>query len=356
MRTDQWPISSLKKYYYPPIAIRLLQQAAIAPLEEASQAWRKWRDLDRLDVISWQEQKILARMHYRIRELDPGYIHLRRVVGLSKSIWTKSGFRLNASMKAVDLLLTHGFKVMLFKGVPWDQRFDAKGVRLSGDLDILVPEVDFIRALSLLEQNKWVTEANTTWIKRGVIPNEIHGLNYSNQYGGHIDIHRRPSHSIPEKHYLDGLWARSELRDFMGRPLYFCCHADFLALLIDHGVGKCAGPYMSSIWPVDFHQSISLLDMDLIDSFRSIVQELRIPVQCEFALSYCSRILKSDRISEFSRHVEPFTISTSDLIRSLLHSPPAFTRGTPLWLLGGSIRRLRRYGNNVRQWQWSQSP
>lgn len=342
LRADKWPISSLKKNYYPPIAIRLLQQAAIAPLEKASHAWCKWRDLDRFAVISWQEQKILARMHYRIRELDPGYVHLPRLVGLSKSIWTKSGFRLNASMKAVDLLLTHGFKVMLFKGVPWDQRFDAKGVRLSGDLDIVVPEADFVRALTLLEQKNWVTEANTAWIKEGVIPNEIHGINYSDQYGGHIDIHRRPSHSIPERNYLDGLWARSEQRDFMGRSLYFCSHADFLALLIDHGVGRSAGPYMTSIWPVDFHQSITLLDRDLIESFCSIIEQLRIPMQCEFALSYCRDVLHSDRIAKFSQHVEPFNISIVDIVRSIFNSPPAFTRGTPLWLIAGSVRRISR--------------
>ena len=348
MKSNDRFLSFMKENYYPPRPIRLLQQAALAPLPEARQAWSTWRELHRLDVISWQEQKILARMHIRIRDLDPEYAHLPRVVGLSKSVWTKSGFRLNASLSAVDMLLAHGFKIMLFKGIPWDKRFDAKGVRLSGDLDILVPEEDFIRAVILLEQNNWITEANTGWTKRGAMPSEIHGLNYSNKRGGHIDIHRRPSHSIPNENYLDGLWARSEEGTFMGMPVVFCSHADYLALLVDHGVGKCPGPFMSSIWPVDFHQSLVKFDAKLVAEFQFIIQQLKIPLQCELAMSYCRDILKSDRIAAFSQHVEPFDISITDIVRSIFNSPPAYTRGTPLWLIAGSIRRVSRYVHQAR--------
>lgn len=333
----------MKEKYYPPREIMLLQQAEIAALPEARQAWCEWRDLDRLDLVSWQEQKILARLHNRIRELDPGYAHLPRIVGLSKSVWAQSAFRLNASLAAVDLLLGHGYKIMLFKGLGWNKRYNEKTIRLSGDLDILVPEKDFISALILLEKNNWETEADTRWQKHGVVPNEIHGINYKNENGGNIDLHRRPSHSIPDSNYLEGLWARSEIGTFMGRPIYYCSQADYLALLVDHGVGRSAGEHMSSVWPGDFHQSISKFDLKLVLDFRSIIQQLRIPMQCEFALSYCRDVLHSDRIAKFSQHVEPFNISIVDIVRSVFNSPPAFTRGTPLWLIAGSIRRISRY-------------
>jgi len=348
LKTNDWLLSFMKEKYYPPRPVMLLQQAELAPLPEARLAWIEWRDLDRLDDVSWQEQKILARMHVRIRELDPGYTHLPRVVGLSKSVWTQSGFRLNASLAAVDLLLANNYKIMMFKGIAWDKRFNAKTIRLSGDLDILVPEKEFISAILLLEQNNWETEANTNWKKRGVVPSEIHGLNYKNANGGNIDIHRRPSHSIPDGHYLDGLWARSEAGTFMGRSVRYCSHADYLALLVDHGVGKCAGEHMSSIWPGDFHQSVSRFDLKLTADFQSIIRQLRIPIQCDFALSYCRDILKSNHITAFSRQVAPFNISIVDIIRSILNSPPAFTRGNPIWLVAGSIRRLSRYMDKVR--------
>jgi hypothetical protein len=333
----------MKEKYYPPLPIRLLQQAALAPTPEAQQAWRAWRDLDRLDVVSWQEQKILARMHNRIPELDAGYTHFQRVIGLSKSLWTHSAIRLNASMAAVDLLLSHKVQIMLFKGVAWDKRFNAQGVRLFGDLDILVPEEDFIRALILLEQNNWATESNINWTKRGLIPNEIHGLNVVNKNGGNIDVHRRPSHSISDSNYLKRLWKQSEEGTFMGRPVRFCSHADYLALLVDHGVGKCPGPHMSSIWPVDFHQSINNYDLKLVKDFQLIIQQLRIPLQCSFALTYCKDIVSSERITAFAQHIEPMNVTTADIVRSMLNSPPAFTRGSPLWLIAGSIRRISRY-------------
>ena len=345
----------MKEKYYPPLPIRLLQQAALAPLAVAREVWCEWRDMNRLDIMCWQERKILARMHNRIPELDPNYEHFQRVVGISKSEWALSTLRLNASLTAIDLLLDHGLKIMLFKGLPWDKRLNTKGVRLSGDLDILVSEDDFISALDLLRQHSWVTDAHTDWIKKGIVPNEIHGLNYVNKNGGNIDVHRRPSHSIPDSNYLKRLWKQSEEGTFMGRSVLFCSHADYLALLVDHGVGKCPGPHMSSIWPVDFHQSLVKYDLKVIRNFELIIQQLRIPLQCSFALSYCKDILKSERISEFSRHIKPMSVSISDIVRSVMNSPPAFTRGTPLWLIAGSLRRVSRYVGKARHFNFYRS-
>lgn len=348
MKVNARVLSFMKEQYYPPHAIRLLQKAALAPLALARVAWCEWRDLNRLDFMCWQERKILARMHNRIPELDPEYVHLQRVIGITKSEWALSSYRLNASLSAVDLLLGHGFNLMLFKGLPWDKRFDRKGIRLSGDLDILVPEVDFISAVHLLRQKNWVTEANTDLIIRGVVPDEIHGINFTNIHGGNIDIHRRPSHSIPNSDYLERLWAQSEEGVFMGRYLRYCSHADYLALLVDHGVGKSFGPHMSSIWPIDLHQSLTRCDAGLMADFQVIIKQLRIPLQTEFALRYCTDVLKSSRIAEFSQHVKRSSVSIADVVRSILNSPPAFTRGTPLWLLAGSIRRISRYMTKLR--------
>lgn len=347
MRLSNRLLSFVKKKYYPSLAIRLLQQAAIAPMPVARQAWYEWRDLNRLDFMSWQERKILARMHTRIPELDPEYTHFQRVIGLSKSEWVRSASCLNASMVAVDLLLEQGFEIMLFKGVSWDKRFNAKGVRLSGDLDVLVQQDCFISALNVLRQHNWVTDGDEGWIKRGVPPKEIHGLNYTNKNGGNIDVHRRPSHSIPDSNYLERLWLQSEEGVFMGRSVRFCSHADYLALLVDHGVDKSSESHMSSIWPVDFHQSVARYDLKLVAEFEFIIKQLKIPLECDFAMSYCKDVLKSDHITAFFRHIEPFDASMVDLIRTALNSPPAFTRGTPLWLIAGSIRRISRYVSKV---------
>lgn len=346
MSANERIFSFMKKAYYPPIEIRLLQKAAVAPIPMAREAWCKWRDLNRLDVTSWQERKILARMHNRIPLLDPDYDHFQRVIGLTKSEWAGSAFILKESMVAVDLLLENGFEIMFFKGVALDKRYDAKGVRLSGDLDILVPENDFVRALILLRKNNWVTVAVTDWLERYEPPREIHGLNYTNARGGNIDIHRRPSHSIPDSKYLERLWKQSEIGNFMGRRVRFCSQADYLALLVDHGIGNSFGEHISSIWPVDFHQSVSKNSNQLLAEFTLSIKQLKIPLQCNFALSYCKDILHSDHTTAFVRNFQPLNMSAADIIRSVLHSPTAFTRGTLLWLLAGSIRRTSR---NVRR-------
>lgn len=348
MQTNNRLLSGLKKYYYPPQEIQLLQKAELAPLPEARQAWGQWRDLDRLNDISWQEQKILARMHSRIRELDPDYLHLPRIVGFLKSEWTRSQFLLKESMAAVDLLLAHGYKLMLFKGIAWDKQHQAKGIRLSGDLDILVPEKDFVPALTLLEQNNWESEADTHWLKTGIVPDDVHGIGYKHAQGGNIDIHRRPAHAIPSAHYLDGLWERSQPGTFMDRPVNYCSHADYLTLLIAHGVGKNAGEFISSLWPGDLHQSVASFDTDSMADFRAIIYQLRIPLECEFALAYCKDVLQSDKVAEFAAKVEPFKLSVPALIRSILNSPPAFTQGALLWFVAGSLRRLSRFANTVR--------
>jgi len=254
-------------------------------------------------------------------------------------------------MAAVDILLKQDFKIMLFKGAPWDKRFDAKGVRLSGDLDVLVPEESFISALHLLRQNNWVTTEDEDWLKQGVTPDEIHGLNYTHKNGGNIDVHRRPAHSIPDSNYLDRLWAQSEEGVFMGRSVRFCSHADYLALLVNHGIGKSPRAHASSIWPVDLHQSVIKYDQELIANFQLIIKQLRIPLECDFAMSYCRDILKSDNITAFSQHVEPFDVSIVDVIRSALNSTLAFTRDNPMWLIAASIRRVSRYARKARHFK-----
>ena len=347
MKTNNPLLAFLKKIYYPSLEIQLLQRAELAPISEARQAWEQWRDLDRLDDIGWQEQKILARMYVRIPQLDPHYPHLPRVIGFIKSEWTRSQLRLKESLVAIDLLLANKYNLMLFKGLAWDKHWDAKGIRISGDLDILVPENDFISALMLLEQNNWKTQDDTRWRKSGVIPKEVHALNYTNGKWGNIDLHRRPLYSDPGGNYLSGLWQRSCKGNFMGRNVRYCSHSDYLTLLIAHGVGSNIERNMSSIWPGDFHRAILGLDVQSIADFRSIILQIKKPLECEFALSYCREILYSDEIATFSRNIEAFTISTLALIRSILSSPPAFTRGTWLWLLAAPIRRTSRYASRI---------
>ena len=355
MRNNSLLISILKKTYYPPFEIQLLQKAEIAPLIEARKAWAQWRNLDRLDDISWQEQKILARMFRRISELDSTYKHLPRIIGFMKSEWARSQVNLKASLVGVDLLLEHDFKLMLFKGLAWEESQGAKGIRLSGDLDILVPNKDFINALKLLEENNWSTEDDTSWQKYGIIPKYIHALNYTHNNGGNIDLHCRPLHTYPGEGYLDELWKRSRQGIFRGRPMYFCSNADYSALLIAHSLGGIK-EMMSSIWPGDFHRIIKKLDAHSIADFRSIILKINKSLECELALRYCEDILCSYNVRRFSRQIDPFKISIQNLLHAIFTSSMAYQRGTLFWLFAGSFRFLSRQTYkviNVFLYAWS---
>jgi hypothetical protein len=344
MKTNSHFLNFLKKQYYPSNEIQLLQRAEVAPLPIAQDAWKQWCALDRLDDIHWQEQKILARMHLRIRELDPNYIHLPRISGFLKSEWARSQVRLKETLAAVDLLIENNYPVMLFKGLAWDTQFDAKGIRLSGDLDVLVPENNFSDVIRLLEKNNWQSDSKKSWQKK----HHVHAINLINDKGGNIDIHRRPLHSMPPRKYINGIWNRSIEGDFMGRSVRFCSHADYLALLVAHGMVGQHKKHLISTWSGDFHQFLENMDQQSIAEFRSIIIEIGKPLECQFALSYLIDNLYSDKTKKFSLDLLPLNISIIQLAQSCLNSPLAYKKGAALWYIASLVRRLKRVSSKLK--------
>ncbi len=341
MKTSSQLINFLKKQYYPSEEIKLLQIAQIAPQSIAKIAWDEWRSLDRLDDITWQEHKLLARMYHRINALDPHYPHLARVSGLLKSEWAKSQVRLKECLSAIDLLLEHQYPLMLFKGFAWNQ--NENGIRLSGDLDILVPENHFFDVLELLEKNHWYSEGKKHWRKK----QNVHAINLVNAKGGNIDIHRRPFHTTPPKSYINGIWERSRDGEFMGRYVRYCSEADYLAILIAHGVVGQQKKHTVSTWPGDIHYFLSQINNPTISLFRSIIVEIGKPVECHLALSYLKDDLYSESASGLSEKILPFDISLITFVRSTLNSPHAFKKGGAIWFFASFIRRILRLKNFI---------
>ena len=117
-----------------------LLTAILSPDDQLALAnWRQWLSQTDIEIIDWQDHRMLAAFVGRLRKLDPQYPQLARLEGLAKSHWTSSQLIRRQTLRAVDILIAHKIPCMLFKGIAFEiSGYSHIPGRFSGDLDVLV--------------------------------------------------------------------------------------------------------------------------------------------------------------------------------------------------------------------------
>lgn len=253
----------------------LLIGAGLGEDHLAAECWRKWTAQRDLDDVSWAEHRILAHIAPRMAVIAPDCPYRPRVEGLAKADWTRSQLILRASSRAVALLREHGIEVMLLKGGALQAAVPEAGVRVSGDLDILVPRARFADAVRVLYVAGWrskdsVEYACARW-------HFASGTNLRKAPLGDIDVHHQPVHGVmrPEA-VLEALWRRAGEGHFHGQEVRLPALEDLAVIAAAHGLRACSESPWGFVWLFDLDAVLRdpRIDPDLLVQSASELEVL----------------------------------------------------------------------------------
>lgn len=230
--------------------VSLLLGAGLDDDVRAAECWRRWVERRALDDVTWEEQRILARVAPRLATIAPSCACRPRVEGLAKADWTRSQLILRASSQAIGLLAEQGIDVMLLKGGALQLAVPQAGVRVIGDLDILVPRARFGDAVRVLYEANWRSKDSMEYASERW--RFASGTNLRKAPFGDIDVHHQPLHGAmcPDA-VLDRFWRRSGQGVLHGHVVRVPALEDLAVIATVHGVrSRSESPY-GFVWLFD---------------------------------------------------------------------------------------------------------
>ncbi len=234
---------------------QLLRAAAHVDQNQAQAAWRQWTHGRDLDDVGFNEMRLLAAVSPRLDRLDPTQPERNRIVGIARSLWSRSQMVLREVQPAIESLRQANIEVMALKGAgrvarnPFALKF-----RFVNDVDVLVRPHDFRRAFNLLDAAGWRSTAAGSANFHRTLLDRVHGLNLIRGDLGDLDLHRSAIHH-PHQSLRDDelMWARAGVGAIAQCPVRVLSSTDTMIVALAHG--GCGG-HRTSDWLLDIVDAI----------------------------------------------------------------------------------------------------
>ncbi|KAB7732666.1 hypothetical protein F5984_01575 [Rudanella paleaurantiibacter] len=155
------------RYYYQLLPDQqLLLKAAVLPAAEALPYWQAYRQargvgrfsptdqslLPRLfDPVDWESQRLMPLIYRNLEPTGDALVpHLR---GIYRYTWMKNQRHLLKMQQVVRVFNEAGIESMMLKGIPLTLHYYADaGVRMMGDLDVMVPFEQATQAIACIQR------------------------------------------------------------------------------------------------------------------------------------------------------------------------------------------------------------
>lgn len=271
---------------WPSGALDLLLTAAICPDETraraALDAWFAGYDID---DASFRDHRLLTAIAERFGKALRGRPEHPRLVGLQRHLWTRSRMALAESTPMLGALVEAGIGVMLLKGgARLAAEPEAERMRVAHDLDILVPQADFVRAMELLFDAGWQAASGESRLRLLARAPSIRAMNFFRSRAGDIDLHQWTcgegrAHAGAEAR----LWAQAQPAVFLGVPVLVPSATDRLILALA-GSGRDA--HAHSDWLVDCARIVAEPPGPDWARLVAALEELESVVPAQVALTY----------------------------------------------------------------------
>jgi hypothetical protein len=214
----------------PSEAQELLLRAALLDGEQATDAWRRWRQVDAVATTDQDSGRLLPLVCRNLLAIgvdDPDILILKSAY---RHQWVANSYRLGRAASALAALSDSGIDTIVLKGAALVERhYRDSGVRLMYDVDVLVRPEAAHRAAEALERSGWEHEVAADL--DDLLP-VIQGTRFANSTGA-IDLHWHAMWSpAPE----DDFWGAAEPAEIGGVSTLRLCPADQLLHVCVHGI------------------------------------------------------------------------------------------------------------------------
>jgi hypothetical protein len=324
---------------------QLLRAAAHVDQHHAQAAWRQWTHGRDLDDVGFNEMRLLAGVALRLDRLDPSQPERNRIVGIARSLWSRSQLVLREIQPAIETLRHANIEVMALKGVGRVARNPAAlKFRFVNDVDILVRPHEFRRAFELLDAAGWQSTAAGSAKYHRTLLDHVHGLNLIRGEIGDLDLHRsaihHPHQSLPDDELM---WARAGTGAIAQCPVRVLSDTDTMIVALAHGG---SGGHRTSDWLLDIVDAIDRggIDWELVfDAVGRRQLEVSAAVTWTYLAERLQRPIPRAAIDWAVKRAKRRPL---DLASGLCLSRPKDDLGPPLKLVRALAKLWRHRGQN----------
>jgi len=314
----------------------VLLDAILLSGDQAIEAWRSWQrhgDIDHLDPASFQIMPLLYWSLARQGVDDP---LMGKLKGIYRMAWSRNKWLISRVLPALRALHEQGVPVMLLKGAALNALYgEEHGIRMIGDVDILVPRGDAQRAFSVLEGLGWSPKGNPPRVSAEYI-SVSKGLGLIHPNGGELDLHW---HLFPEDHVAahgEPVWRNAIRVPMAGVPTLAPSATEMLLHVCVHGWAWC--PHPPFRWVADA-MAILMVSQAELDWERLIedARRRRLVPRLEAALTYLRARFGAEVPIHVLTHLRNIPIPRLDRWEYRLRTRPVRTP------VGGLVIHLLRF-------------
>jgi hypothetical protein len=252
----------------------LLLKACLFEGDEATAAWRAWRTATSLDNIDAGSVRLLAMLAQNMRRLAVEEPAFGKYSGVQRRTWARNQLLIRGAALASQQLLGARIPTMVLKGIVLVSRcYNGLSLRPMGNVDLLVPRNDALRAIDVMQLHGWRMRHGGSRPHRPADFATIHAYPIEHPANPEIlvDVHWRLLWARFSDESEAELWRRATRFEISGVELLAPSAADMLVHICAHGA-RWNGLH-SVRWVVD---AALLMRTDAIDWAHFVAQTERL--------------------------------------------------------------------------------
>jgi hypothetical protein len=326
----------------------LLLDAILLPGNEAVDAWRKWQrhgDIDHLDPASFQ---IMSLLYWSLAQQGLDDPLMSKLKGIYRMAWSNNQWLISRVLPTLRTLHEQRIPMMLLKGAALNTLYgEQRGIRLIGDVDVLIPDGDAQRAVGIVAALGWSPKDSPPAATADYI-SVSKGLGLVHPDGGGLDLHW---HLFPEDlvtAHEEPVWHHAAHAPTGDVPTLAPSPTELLLHVCVHGWAWC--PHPPFRWVADAMTILRVSESEL-DWARLIAdarRRRRLVPRLEAALTYLRERFGAEMPARVLMDLRHTPVSRSDRWEYRLRTRPVRTPVGSLILHAIRFNQLRgqsRFGS-----------
>jgi len=284
-----------------------LLKAALLPPDQAESYWHKFVAANNLQELDHGCNQVLPMVFINLKDRLKSDLNERTCRSSYKYVWANNHLLMHDLKALLVLLEQHGLKVCLLKGAAFiGHYYPDYGMRIMGDIDLLVSPKQMPELVSTIESNNYRICSNQEEVDTLSFLKLFYARSIENARGTEFDIHQYVSNFLISEAFNERVWKNAKAVDLFGVKGLACVLDPTHQLLHSVLHGLQYAPVSSIRWIVD---AANLLNnyCDDIDwnEMQDICAEYHLNLPMKMALNFLSKELKlpipPDTLSHFNK-------------------------------------------------------
>jgi hypothetical protein len=271
----------------------LLLDAILRPGVGTFESWRKELGVNGIDDIDHASIQVLPQLYWSLKKERVDAPMMGRLKGVYRRAWAKNQWLLRQMMPALQSLYERRISILLLKGTALNVLYGKRcGIRLVGDMDVLVKEEDAVPAVAAVAELGWHPKGHQFAVTSDFV-SVSKGMGLEHDNGGSLDLHWHMFREDLVPGSEQAVWQNALSTSIGGVPILAPSPTDMLLHVCVHGWAWCRHPPFR--WVVDamtvMECSGSQVDWDrLVANAR----RRRLSLRLQAALAYLQERFDAD--------------------------------------------------------------